>query len=370
MAKRFRDIYESTEKEYDTSGYRKRLCREWLDLQQLSSAKVHIPTVLDSEAPAKTQHLHAHKRHKPNIAPMKVAANLDKNTQFRVDARSNVNDRKIFEPFFLDENHSNNQNMSKVNHTQQISMNRKHNMDKLDEESYHRSVARLTQKQHPEKRPARNLYSPNLGLDEFNFDIPSEHFSLPEKIKSSKKLKKETDCSWLSLDVEFEERRRPNERTDFDAETERRLLKITHFERKLGPMNELFDIDERDKDKYKHRNRNHAELHASQRHIAKKKPNDACLHNRTDRKRFGELPHMTQTDRHALQRYEKNALDYRKTNHDDERQHVVLNGGALGFPAMIKANEGTLAFRTGSSHTATQPIICNIECKNLTIKFD
>lgn len=81
-----RDIYEATEKDYDTTDYRRKLCNKWISHQQAQPANLHVPTDLESIAPDHTNKLKMRKSQKRQ-ANGKISIDNTKKSKLHMDAK-------------------------------------------------------------------------------------------------------------------------------------------------------------------------------------------------------------------------------------------------------------------------------------------
>lgn len=102
-----RDIYEATEKDYDTSDYRRKLCNKWVSYQQEDLANLHEPTDLDSNPPDRADEPRTQTRKRqmgqPNAKPASVKKVKKTHMPSEFDQFLDFND----EPFFDYENRQN-----------------------------------------------------------------------------------------------------------------------------------------------------------------------------------------------------------------------------------------------------------------------
>lgn len=80
-----RDIYEATEKDYNTSDYRRKLCNKWLCYQQAQPTDLYEPTVLESIAPDHADKSKMRKSQKKQ-ANGKISIDNAKTSKLQMDA--------------------------------------------------------------------------------------------------------------------------------------------------------------------------------------------------------------------------------------------------------------------------------------------
>lgn len=184
-SKRGRDIYEATEKDYDTSGYRKAVCKKWLDEQQ--AADFYSPTILE---PRK----HGQKHRTPYPTPQKFidineTAKSSQRRESSLARRHNNNDDDddFIEPSFGYKNRSDKAqgHVAKTKQTQPLPMSHKNEKEyekpyrssqnhgksyrKSQENPYNQHPVRSSDTRRPEKQT--NI-SDNFGFGEFDFEFP------------------------------------------------------------------------------------------------------------------------------------------------------------------------------------------------------
>lgn len=179
-SKRGHDIYEATEKEFDTSGYRKAVCKKWLDDQQ--PADFYSPTVLEPK-----KHGHKHRLTQKFIDMNETAKSSQRHELARARRNNNNVVDDFVEPFSGYEKRLDKVlgDVAKTKHNQPLPMSRQNEKEyekpyrssqthgklycKSQEKPYSQHHARLTDKWRPEKQ---TNYSDDLDFGESDFEFP------------------------------------------------------------------------------------------------------------------------------------------------------------------------------------------------------
>lgn len=200
IPKNGRDIYEATEQDYDTSGYRRKLCNEWLSYQQAQPANPHEPTDLESIAPGyhtqksklrrrqkrqtNTKHGHDNPK-KSKHAETEFDDFLDFNMNGKDDFDNKRKSKSLKDDFFLEPVKIHQKNKATARHE-----SRKHHV----ESRRHHVSSNVIGHSKDAFRPPTNKYRHDLknydGFDfdqyekdpkhDFDFDFPDDDFKLEE----------------------------------------------------------------------------------------------------------------------------------------------------------------------------------------------
>lgn len=142
---RGRDIYLATEKDYDTSGYREKVCHQWLANQP---ADFHSPTALKTDKQGQK-----YKRQSQKFVDMNELANGSQRYESS-RVRQNSNDDDFIDPFSDYENRLNkvqNDTLKQTKHNQQMPIGHRN-------EKVHEKLHRQTQAQVKPHRRGRDVY--------------------------------------------------------------------------------------------------------------------------------------------------------------------------------------------------------------------
>lgn len=134
------DIYTATEKDYDTSGYRRKVCHQWLNDPRGETADFTSPTALETDKQGQT-----YKRQSQKFADInEPVKGSQRHESSRARRNNNNNDHDFFEPFFGYENRLNkvqNDTLMQTKHNQQMPMCQRN--EKVHEKPHRQSQAQV-----------------------------------------------------------------------------------------------------------------------------------------------------------------------------------------------------------------------------------
>lgn len=359
--KRRRDIYEATEKEYNTTDYRQKLCHQWLSYQEVEPAKLVSPTNLFKmdTPPVISQRTQKRKEQKTQADDLVQAKKMKRLDVPPFDDFWNDDDDFIA-PRFDFENCSSEPkiNTAKNRHSQSKQADKNNNRQLIDTNKKLNTF-------HSQSRANDSRQLMRKSNDQFDFDdehfgtvdFRADYFGADEPSDDKFRKRKKDDFKITHDLIEFDENNRVIQQKHYDGPVER----------KSKPADDTSNH---------FRFRAYAELEHTtpmrqmREHCGKQ---DDDPFNELEWEDFGKTSHKRPfKPPHALERYDRYGREHRKIGKHQHDHQVALHELKAFEHPLVKANKAFQAFKslTSASASGSVPIICNIKCNNLIIKTD